>query len=88
MGKPTPDHVNRGLESARLAIVSLLAVMTEEQLRAVETALEALAPIYDRGRAALEEIRAARLNPRPAGGEDKETRNAIEAHWATLDEAR
>jgi hypothetical protein len=87
MGKPTPDQVNRELEVARLAIVSLIAVMTAEQLRSVETGLEALAPMHDRGRAALEEIRAARQGRRPEDGPDEETRDAIEAHLATLDTA-
>lgn len=88
MGKQTPDHVSRELEAARLAIVSLLAVVTDEQLRSVETAFEALIPIYDRARAALEEIRVARGRRRPTGGQDKETRNVIEAHLATLDKPR
>ena len=36
------DQVQGELEAGRMAIVSLLAVMTDEQFRSVEMALEAL----------------------------------------------
>ena len=55
------------LEVTELAIVALLAVVTEEQFRAVETALEALVGMSDGGRAALtlEKLREARDPTRP-----------------------
>lgn len=82
------DELDTGLEGARLAVVSLLAVITEEQLRSVETALEALGPMSDAARLALVEIRSQRHHRRVSGGQDEETREAIEAHLATRDEAR
>ena len=82
------DQQQRELEAARVAIVSLLAVMTDEQLRAVETALAALAPMYDAARAELEDMQIAVRRRRPAGGQDQDIRQAIEAHLAMLDKAR
>ena len=83
----TVDQEDRELEAARVAIVSLLAVVTDEELRSVETALEALAPMYDAARAALLEMRIAGRHRRPAGGQEQDTREAIEAHLAMLDNA-
>jgi signal transduction histidine kinase len=82
------DQQHPELEAARVAIVSLLAVMTDEQLRSVETALEALEPMYDAARAALDEMRITGHHRRPTGGQDQDMRQAIEAHLARLDKAR
>ena len=84
----TVGQQHRELEAARVAIVSLLAVTTDEQLRSVKTALEALEPMYDAARGALEEIRIAGRHRRPTGGQDRDMRQAIEAHLARLDKAR
>ena len=85
---PTVDQQHRELEAARVAIVSLLAVMTDEQLKSVETALEALAPMHDAARAELEKMRIAVRHPQPPGGQDQDMRQAIEAHLAMLDKTR
>jgi hypothetical protein len=84
----TVDQQHRELQGARVAIVSLLTVMTDEQLRSAETALEALAPMYDAARAALEEMRIAGRHRRPTGGQDQDARQAVKAHLAMLDKAR
>jgi hypothetical protein len=84
----TVDQRHRELEAARVAIVSLLAVMTDEQLRSVETALEALAPMYDAARAELEKMQIAVRHRQPPGGQDQDMRQAIEAHLAMLDKTR
>ena len=84
----TVGQQHRELEAARVAIVSLLAVTTDEQLRSVKTALEALEPMYDAARAELEDMRIAFRRRRPAGGQDQDIRQAIEAHLAMLDKAR
>jgi hypothetical protein len=84
----TVGQQHRQLEAARVAIVSLLAVTTDEQQRSVEIALEALEPMYDSARAALEEVRIAARHRRPTGGQDRDMRQAIEAHLARLDKAR
>ena len=84
----TVDQQQRELEAARVAIVSLLAVVNDQQLKAVETALEALAPMYDAARAELEEMRIAVRQRRPSSGQDQDIRQAIEAHLAMLDKAR
>jgi hypothetical protein len=88
MEEPTLDQVQRELEAARLAIVSLLAVITNQQVGSVETALEALAPMYDAARPALEEIRSQRRRRRATDGRDHKTREAIEAHLTTREETR
>jgi hypothetical protein len=54
------DQLQRELEAARLAIVSLLAVMTDEQWTSVETALQALQTMSDTTQAALNELRHVR----------------------------
>jgi hypothetical protein len=82
------DQLNRELEGARVAIVSLLAVVTDEELRSVETALEAVAPMYDAARAALDEMRIAGRHQRRTDGQDRDTREAIEAHLAKLEKPR
>ena len=56
----THEQLRQELDATRLAVVSLLAVMTDEQCRAVETALMAVAPMSEISRAALEELRTAR----------------------------
>ncbi|MGZ6638344.1 MAG: hypothetical protein ACXVII_36460 [Solirubrobacteraceae bacterium] len=63
-------QLRRDLDAARLAIVSLLAVVTDEQFRGVETALMSVASMSEPPRAALEELRAARERQRLAGEED------------------
>jgi hypothetical protein len=82
------DQLNRDLEAARVAIVALLAVVTDEELRSVETALEALAPMYDAARTALDEIRMAGRHQRLTDGQDRDTCEAIEAHLAKLEKPR
>ena len=84
----TVGQQDRELDAARVAIVSLLAVTTDAQLRSVETALEALEPMYDGARAALDEMRIAGRHRRPTGGQDQDMRQAIEAHLARLDNAQ
>ena len=51
------ERLQRELEAARLALVSLIAVAADEQLRSVEATLEALAPSSETTRAALDELR-------------------------------
>ena len=53
------EQLQRELDAARLAVVSLLAVMTDEQFRGVETALLSVAAMSETSRAALEELRTA-----------------------------
>jgi hypothetical protein len=74
------------LEGARLAIVSLLAVVTDEQFRSVDTALEALAAMSDAIPAALEELHVARAQRPPASGRELATRRAIEARLTMREE--
>ena len=50
------EQLQRELDAARLAVVSLLAVMTDEQFRGVETALLSVAAMSETSRAALEEL--------------------------------
>lgn len=69
-------HVQRELEAARVAIVSLLAVITDEQFRSAETALKVLGTMSETASAALERLRCAR-DERPP--EDAEVRCTIEA---------
>jgi len=77
------------LEVTELAIVALLAVVTEEQFRAVETALEALVGMSDGGRAALtlEKLREARDPTRPVRREEQVWQQSIEmeTHLAMRD---
>lgn len=63
------DHVERQLdaarserqlEAARLALVALLAVVTDEQLRSVKAALEAVRELSETSHTALEELSKAR----------------------------
>jgi len=84
----TVGQQHRELEAARVAIVSLLAVTTDEQIRAVETALKGLEPMYERARGALDEMRIAGRHRRPTGGQGQDMRQAIEAHLARLDRSR
>jgi hypothetical protein len=84
----TVGQQDRELDAARVAIVSLLAVTTDEALRSVETALKALAPMYDAAQAALEEMQIARRHRRPTDGQDQDTSEAIEAYLARVDKAR
>jgi hypothetical protein len=51
------EQLQRELDAARLALVSLIAAAPDEQLRSVEAELEALAPRSDMSRAALDELR-------------------------------
>lgn len=69
-------HVQGELEAARVAIVSLLAVITDEQFRSVETALKALGAMSETASAALERLRHARDQQPP---EEAEVRLTIEA---------
>ena len=55
----THEQLQRELDATRLAVVSLLAVMTDEQFRGVETALLSVAAMSEISRAALEELRTA-----------------------------
>jgi hypothetical protein len=81
------DQLQGELEAARLAIVSLLAVMTDEQFTSVETALDALEAMSDTAAAALDELRLARSRRDPAGGGDEMLR-ALDAHLAMRDQRR
>lgn len=54
------DQVQGELEAGRVAIVSLLAVITDEQFRSVEMALEALGEMSETASAALNQLRLAR----------------------------
>jgi hypothetical protein len=76
------DQLQEELDAARLAIVSLLAVMTDEQFQAVETALEALAPMSETAPVALEELRVLRGHGRRPLRRDQpvETSEATEPH--------
>jgi hypothetical protein len=74
------------LEAARLAIVSLLAVMTDEQFRAVATALEAVEGMSDTAAAALDELRLARSRRKDARGDQMLT--SLETLLATRDQQR
>lgn len=56
----TRAQLQRELDATRLAVVSLLAVTSHDQFRAVEQALMALAPMSEISHAALEELRTAR----------------------------
>jgi hypothetical protein len=86
---PAVDQSSKGeLEGARVSIVALLAVVNDEQLKAVETALEALAPISDRARAAREELRLARDFGGSTFGQPHDVRRTIEARLAIPDRRR
>ena len=50
------DKVERQLDAARLALVALLAVITDDQLRSVNAALEAVGGLSETSHAALEEL--------------------------------
>lgn len=77
------------LEATRLAIVALLAVVTDERFQAVEAALEALSEMSEPARAALEELRALRGHQSATRGVDEpaEPRRAIERHLTMRDKA-
>jgi hypothetical protein len=79
---PAVDQVQGELEAARVAIVSLLAVMSDEQFSSIETALEALATMSDTVSAALEQLRLARGQQRSMDGQDQAMRRAIDARLA------
>jgi hypothetical protein len=79
------NHVQEELDAARVAIVSLLAVITDDQFSSVETALEALGAMSDTVSDALDELRLFRGHQRPIRGEDQEMRRAIEARLAIPD---
>jgi hypothetical protein len=53
------DELVRQLDGARLALVALLAVITDEQFRSVKTALQAIDGLSEPSRAALEELSTA-----------------------------
>ena len=50
------DKLERQLDGARLLLVALLAVITDEQFRSVKAALEAVDEVSETSRAALEEL--------------------------------
>ena len=52
-----PERLQPELDAVRLALVSLIAAVPDEQLRSVEAELVALAPRSDTSRAALDELR-------------------------------
>ena len=79
------DQSELELEVTDMAIVALLAVVTEEQFRAVETALEALVGTSDGARAALEKLqklREAHGPRRPVRREEQVGQQSIETHLA------
>ena len=53
------DQLERQLDGARLVVVALLAVITDEQFRSVQAALDAVDGLSEASRAALEEPRNA-----------------------------
>ena len=53
------DELERQLDGARLALVALLAVITDEQLRSVKAALEAVDGLSESSHAALKELSTA-----------------------------
>jgi hypothetical protein len=63
------EQLQRELDGARLAVVSLLAVLTDEQFRGVEKALMSVAPMSETAGAALQELRTPRGRQRLAGEE-------------------
>jgi hypothetical protein len=73
------NQVHGELEVGRVAIVSLLAVITDEQFRAVETALEALGPMSETASAALNQLRLARRHQPPFDRKGSEVRRAVDA---------
>jgi hypothetical protein len=79
---PAVDQVQGELDAARVAIVSLLAVMSDEQFSSIETALEALATMSDTVSAALEQLRLARGQQRSMDGQDQAMRRAIDGRLA------
>ena len=54
------DDLERQLDGARLVLVAVLAVITDEQFRSVKAALEAVNGLMESSRAALEELSNAR----------------------------
>jgi hypothetical protein len=50
------DQLERQLDGARLVVVALLAVITDEQFRSVKAALDAVDGLSEASRAALEEL--------------------------------
>jgi hypothetical protein len=56
--------------------------MTDEQLRSVETALEALVTMSETVSPALEQLRLARAQQRCTAGQEQAVRRAIEARLA------
>ena len=61
------DQLERQLDGARLVLVALLAVITDEQLRSVKAALDAVGGLSETSHAALEELSNAlgrRVHPR------------------------
>ena len=50
------DQFERQLDGARLVLVALLAVITDEQFESVKAALEAVNGLSETSRAALEEL--------------------------------
>lgn len=73
------DQVHVELEVGRVAILSLLAVITDEQFRAVETALEALGAMSETASAALNQLRLARRQQPPFDRKGSEVRRAFDA---------
>jgi hypothetical protein len=63
------EQLQRELDGARLAVVSLLAVLTDEQFRGVEKALMSVAPMSETAGAALQELRTPGGRQRLAGEE-------------------
>jgi hypothetical protein len=57
----TVNQLERQLDAARLALVALLAVITDEQLRSAIAALEAIHSLSETSEAALEELSNARV---------------------------
>ncbi|HWD73991.1 MAG TPA: hypothetical protein VG371_02550 [Solirubrobacteraceae bacterium] len=82
------DERERELDAARLALVALLAVITEEQLGSVKTALQAISGLSATSEAALGELSRARGRQWLAREEDVKTRQELEAALAALAEPR
>ena len=56
------DELERQLDAARLALVALLAVVTDDQFRSVRAALEALHGVSEASHAALKELSMAAVD--------------------------
>jgi hypothetical protein len=85
--KPAVDQPQGQLEATRLAIASLLAVITDEQFTAVEAALEAVEAMSDMAAGALKELRLVHSR-RDAVREQDQMLRALDARLTMRDKHR